>query len=183
MADKKVAGAKTKAQANAANKNSIIGKPGFKPKKAKKDPPKAKRKANPQVTAFDSKLKIGRDVVKTSKKTGVKTKAESNAAKKNSIIGKPGSTGKSSSKTEKIVIQKKASKVRTKGEAKEARISARQATRAANKTSRQEMRKKNRAEKDPTKRLANKTANQKSNAAARVKMRAKKKQINKSVKK
>jgi hypothetical protein len=64
-------------------------------------------KANPQVTAFDSKLKIGRDVVKTSKKTGVKTKAESNTAKKNSILGKPGSTGKNSNKTEKIVIQKR----------------------------------------------------------------------------
>ena len=110
MADKKRTGAKTKAQTDAARKKSILGKPGFQPNKAKKDPPKtteAKRTPRPQVTAFDSKLKIGRDVVKTSKKTGVKTKAESNAAKKNSIIGKPGSTGKSSSKTEKIVIQKR----------------------------------------------------------------------------
>ena len=66
-------------------------------------------KANPKVKTV-SKIKA-REVgaksggAKTVK--GANTKAQASAGANKSIIGKPGSTGKKSSKTEKIVIQKR----------------------------------------------------------------------------
>ena len=81
-----------------------------------------------------------------------------------------------------LANNKGTSKAMTKGEAKEAKISARQNTRKANKIARQEMRKKNRAEKDPAKRMANKVKTAKANEKARIAMRAKKRDIRKKAK-
>ena len=82
----------------------------------------------------------------------------------------------------KLASNKGTSKAMTKGEAKEAKISARQNTRKANKIARQEMRKKNRAEKDPAKRMAEKVKTAKANEKARIAMRAKKRDIRKKAK-
>ena len=141
-------------------------------------------KANPKVETV-SKIKTRKVGAKSGGATtvkGAKPKAQASAGANKSIISKPGSPGKKSTKTEKIKVTRKKT-TRTKSEAKEAKISARQTVRKTNKAARQDMRKKNRAEKDPKKRLANKVATQKANAKSRKDMRANKKVIKKSIKK
>jgi len=89
---------------------------------------------------------------------------------------------KSSNKSSKIKVTRKKT-IRTKSEAKEAKISARQTVRKTNKKSRQDMRKTNRAEPNAAKRADNRVANAKKNEKARIAMRQEKKAIRKTVKK
>ena len=141
-------------------------------------------KANPKAKTV-SKIKTQKVDAKSGGATtvkGAKTKAQASAGANKSIIGKPGSTGKKSTKTEEIKVTRKKT-TRTKSEAKEAKISARQTVRKTNKKSRQDMRKANRAEPNAAKRAANRVANAKTNEKARIAMRKEKRAIRKTVKK